>query len=257
MKRIGLAVLSAALLGAPAAMAQDCAFAPWTSYKGVGLSRLADGSAYLFRTARMTIDADGAPDAYHPDGIGRDATANAGWTGPGSTGWRGVLVPDPVNPAEPYRQARGPYEGYFLSMTTLEDPRREPTDPRRYVDASKAPYLVYPGDFYALSGTGLFGDLGVAIHANGRMSPFIVADRGGQTDALGEVSIALAEGLGGREVDPRTGAGAPQGEVTYVVFPYSARQRPQPWPMNLDEMKELALKTLELMGGREAVEACR
>jgi hypothetical protein len=56
---------------------------------------------------------------------------------------------------------------------------------------------------------------------NGQESAAIVADVGPRNDPLGEVSIRLAENLGGHNVNPRNGAGMPTGRFAYVVFPRS------------------------------------
>ena len=50
----------------------------------------------------MTIDADGAPDAYHPDDIGRDYLANAGEPG----NWWAVEIPFIVLPGNQRGGAR-------------------------------------------------------------------------------------------------------------------------------------------------------
>ena len=82
LRPTGAVLLAAGLLailpfaGSPARA--DCAYGAWIAYNGLPLSRLAD-TAYLFQTAHKAFDADGAPNAYHPDNIGLDNTANAGW----------------------------------------------------------------------------------------------------------------------------------------------------------------------------------
>ena len=73
---------------------------------------------------------------------------------------------------------------------------------------------------------------------------------------LGGVSIALAEALSGKEADARADSGGPTGPVTFVVFPYSARDRISLWPLLPEEVNERAYKSLELLGGKEAVLAC-
>lgn len=114
--------------------------------------------AYFYVTERMAIDADGAPNAYHPHDTGLDALANAGFP---NGGWKSILAVDPLDPTTPFVQTVGPFAGFFVSKTTLQDPTRKETDPLRYVDSTKVPYLVFPGAFHALTGTGTTGDVGL------------------------------------------------------------------------------------------------
>src|SRR4029077_2822205 len=104
------------------------------------------------------------------------------------------------------------------------------TDPGRYVDSTKVPYLVFPSTFHALKGTGTMGDLAVARNLrNNNVTAAIVADVGPPHAPLGEVSIRLAEDLGGVHVNPRTGAGMPKGPFLYVLFPRSLST--PAWPL--------------------------
>jgi hypothetical protein len=238
------------------AAAQSCDFDAWQNYKDTALRRHPDKDAYLFITDHMAIDADGAPNAYHPDNLGLDHNANAGF--PKESWWPSILVPDPNDPSRPFEQPSGPFAGFFVSKTALADSSLKVTDPARYVDATKVPYLVFPGAFGRLSGTGRLGDFGLAVHLqSGKHTAFIVADSGPSEAALGEVSIALAEALGGTDVSPRTGSGRPPGEVAYVVFRFSsaaaARDR---WRLPDGEITRRGAKLLESVGGIAALRAC-
>ena len=156
-------------------------------------------------TAGMAIDADGAPDAYGPSWQpGRDALANAGRPG---NWW--ALATD--SNGEPLLND----QGYYVSKTALVDSRYPSGDQRRYVDASRVPYLALGRDVLQGYGAAL-GDLAVAVY-KGAWSPAIVADiapRGHR----GEGSIALADALG-IPSDPRRG-GVSDG-VTYLLWPGS------------------------------------
>lgn len=232
----------------------ECEFTQWKSYQNKDLLAHPTSSAYLFSSTHMAIDADGAPNTYHPDDIGLDYLANAGY--PNTSWWPSVLVQDRNNPQQAYRQTSGEFAGYFISKTSLFDSSKAETDPARYVDARHIPYLVFPGSFYRMQGTGLLGDLGYAINlSSGEKTSFVVADVGPFNAKLGEVSIALAEGLGGHEVNPRNGAGAPRGEMLYIVFPYSYRT--YGWPLSVEEMDRHANPLLEAAGGTEAILACK
>jgi hypothetical protein len=265
-----LAILAAAWfatlasLVAPASAA-NCPFGPWMTYEGTQLRRDAQTGAYLYITGLARVDADGAPNAYHPDDVGRpcgptgaglDCPANAGY--PNASWWPSVLTPDPSNPSKAYVQPSGPFRGFLVSKTALTatgNPNER--DPARYVNATATPYLVFPGPFYRMRGTGKLGDLGVAYHlASGKSTAFIVADVG-PAEPLGEGSIALFEALGGQNVNPRTGGGVAPGDVAYVVFPNSVKERPTRWPVGQQEINRRAEALLEGVGGMPVFEACR
>jgi len=221
-------------------------------YRGAKISKIPNSQAYFYAITRMAIDADGAPNAYHPQNKGIDALANAGFP---NGNWKAILVANPANPNEPFVQTEGEFAGYFISQTTLQDRSLPVTDIRRYVDSRQVPYIVFPGGFFALKGTGNFGDSGVAMNLdNGKESPFIVADAGPRDASLGEVSIRLAENLGGMNVNPRTGAGMPRGRFVYVVFP---RTKSDPaWPVSGEQLQKRAQELLISIGGWERVRAC-
>jgi hypothetical protein len=200
-------------------------------------------------TEHMAIDADGAPNAYHPDDKGLDRLANAGYP---NGDWGSVLVKDPNDASRPYVQSNGAFDGYYLSTTALEDGTRPATDPERYVDSGRIPYLVFPGGFHALDGTGTTGDLAFAHNLdNGKQTPAIVADIGPQDAKLGEVSIRLAESLGGENVNPRNGAGMPGGRFAYIVFPRS-HERPK-WPVSPARLQARVNELLDGVGDWERI----
>lgn len=245
-------------LDAPVASSQalSCEFKPWRTYKSAELFRHTSADVYFFVTDHMRIDADGAPNAYGPGNIGLDLNANAGY--PSKSWWPNVLVPDPSDPNRALVQKSGAFKGYFVSQTALADRSLPQTDPRAYVDATEFPYLVFPGKFAKQSGTGRLGDFGYAIHLeNGRTSPFIVADIGPSNAKLGEVSIALAEALGGENVNPRNGAGQPKGKVAYVVFRFSSDpMKSKRWRLADGEIEMNAEQLLSDIGGLDPVKSC-
>lgn len=251
-KRIVVLIVTLLIMPVVAASA-ECSFELWGEYQGDRLLSHPTQSAYLFATSHKVVDADGAPNAYHPEDAGLDYLANAGY--PNTSWWKSVLVEDPDRPGTAYRQPDGPFEGYFISKTSLQDPSKPETDTSRYVNATSIPYLVFPGSFYQRSGTGRLGDLGYAFNlSTGDASPFVIADIGPSQAKLGEMSIALAEGIGGENVNPRNGAGIPSGKILYIVFPYSSRSHA--WPLTNDEIKRASEDLLESVGGRDAVLAC-
>ncbi len=175
----------------------------------------AHGSCLLWRSG-MAVDADGAPEAYHPESRrGLDALANAG--APGH--WWGIAC-DPSG--VPFIQDAGdPAPGFYVSTTALVDPRFPIHSCRRYVDASTVPYIVLPR---GMPGGARLGDLAVVMNLEtGAVCGAIYADIGPR-GKLGEGSMALARAQG-IDPDPRTG-GCRTGLLT-ALFPASGTRRPQ------------------------------
>jgi hypothetical protein len=260
--RVIKALLTVSAFLMPSFAAAD--FAPWTEFKGTQIFRDRAGSAYCYATSHSRIDADGAPNAYHPDDVGKhctrdphkglDCPANAGF--PATSWWRSVLVPDPGDASRAYLQPSGPTKGFFVSKTWLTNGAASDSV-SNYVDSTKVPYLVFPGStFSRMDGTGFKGDLGMALHENGKRTAFVVADQGGGNDArLGEGSIALYERLGGQNLNARTGSGVAPGVVRFLVFPGSRRSFP--WPQSVEAMERKANELLLSVGGEAALASCR
>ena len=188
------------------------------SYDGAPLhrmpiGRLPDVRAFFFISG-MTIDADGAPNAYHPDDFGLDAVANAG--APGN--WNGIVTDQDGTPL--IQQETDPFPGYYISCTSLFDDTKMFTDPKTYVDSSSIPYVALPQDLADREGMQL-GDFAFTMNLeNGKSSYAIYADVG----KVGEGSIALADALGVSS-DARHGGQA--GGILYLLFPRSGDQRPR------------------------------
>jgi hypothetical protein len=172
------------------------------------------GNQALFFVSGMTIDADGAPNAYHPNDTGLDELANAGTP----ERWDGIVTDREGTPL--IQEERDPFPGYYISCTSLEDDTKAFTDPSRYVDASTIPYVVLPGEVAKRAGMQLGDFAAITNLRNGKLSFAIYADMG----TLGEGSIALADAL---EInsDARRG-GAPAG-ILYVLFPGAGNFQPR------------------------------
>src|SRR5262249_39109777 len=168
--------------------------------------------------------------AYHPDDIGLDFLANAGY--PRTTWWKDVLVADPKQPSKAYRQPEGKFAGFFLAMTSLRNPNGDHLDAATYVDATQVPYVVLPTGFGKLPHVASQGDVGLATHLpSGKTTAFIVGDSGGGNGAkLGEGSIALFVALGGENPNPKNGSGVPAGTIQYIIFPGSRKAGAAIWP---------------------------
>jgi len=197
------------------------------------------GSQAFFFVSGMTIDADGAPNAYHPDNIGLDDIANAGIPGH----WEGIITD---RTGEPLIQGPDdPYPGYYVSCTSLTDRTKDRTDPERYVDASKIPYIVLPRDV-AYQGGAQLGDFAVVVNLrNGKSSNAIFADMG----TMGEGSIALANNLG---IWSDARQGGRRGGILYLVFPGSGNHQPR----TTDEIAAETDKLLASWGGAEKLTSC-
>ena len=58
-----------------------CPFAEWTTYRTTQLHKHLSIAAYLFQTPAVKVDADGAPNAYHPDDMKLHCTKGEGFKG--------------------------------------------------------------------------------------------------------------------------------------------------------------------------------
>jgi hypothetical protein len=200
--------------------------------------RFADSQAFFF-VSGMTIDADGAPNAYHPDDTGLDELANAGTPAL----WNGIITDRDGNPL--IQQEGDPFPGYYISCTSLSDETRKFTDPTRYVNASKIPYVALPEDIADRGGAAL-GDFAVVMNLRSGKSSFaIYADIG----TLGEGSVALADALGIWS-DARQG-GQSDG-ILYLLFPGSGNLRPR----TIGEIQSEGEKLLRYLGGMEKLSSC-
>ena len=201
------------------------------------------GKKAFFFTAGMAIDADGAPDAYHPDDIGKDYLANAGRPG----NWWALVTDNGKSSGRPLiQQAGDPKPGFYISPTALEDRTKAARDPKRYVDSNTIPYLVLPSN---QRGGARLGDFGVVINSNNGKSAYAIFADLGPRNKIGEGSIALAERLGIAS-NPRRG-GASRG-VVYVVFSGSGNGRPR----SLDEIESEGKSLFENWGGMRQLDAC-
>ncbi|MGH9574940.1 MAG: hypothetical protein ACRD40_15590 [Candidatus Acidiferrales bacterium] len=199
---------------------------------------LGDGSAVMFSSG-MTIDADGAPNAYSRDNTGLDDLANAGTPGH----WDGIVT----DHGEPFVQgSEDPFPGFYVSQTALVNWNKEMTDPARYVDASKIPYVVLPEGLSRQFGARL-GDFAVVVNMRrGLAANAIFADVG----TLGEGSIALADALG---IWSNAREGGTRGGILYLVYPGSGNHRPR----TLDEINSETDKIFQQWGGMEQLSSCR
>ena len=72
------------------------------------------------------------------------------------------------------------------------------------------------------------------------------------------MSLALASALSGNAaVNPRNGAGAPSGDIAYIVFRYSSdASAANRWPLTPDQIRTRVDTLLADIGGVETIRAC-
>ena len=200
------------------------------------------GNTAFFYESGMTIDADGAPNAYHPDNTGLDDLANAGEPGH----WQGLAKNED---GQPFVQGPDdPFPGYYVSATALSDRTKPVSDPSRYVDASKIPFIVLPGGL-ARELEARPGDFAAVFNLQNGKNTYAIFGDIGPFDRIGEGSMALAENLGIRS-DARNG-GARRG-ILYLVFPGSGNRRPRP----IEEINAEAEKLLQAWRGTMQLTTC-
>jgi hypothetical protein len=200
------------------------------------------GSTAFFYESGMTIDADGAPNAYHPDNIGLDDLSNAG--SPGN--WYGLAK---NADGEPFVQGPDdPFPGYYVSATALTDRTKPVNDPTRYVDASKIPFIVLPSAMARQIGARP-GDFAVVFNQRNGKSSYAIFGDVGPSDRIGEGSMALADNLGIRS-DARNGGA--RGGILFLVFPGSGNG----WPRSIEEINAESEKLLQGWGGTSQLAAC-
>lgn len=205
-----------------------------------------DGAA--FYVSKMAIDADGSPNAYHPDpGKGLDALSSAGF----GKSCNVLVCKVEGQPKKGYVVTpSGPFAGFFVSMSTLNDKSKKREDHERYVSATHVPYVAIAGSV-AKKLKMEPGDLAFAVNLkNGQRSGAIFADIGTE-NTLGEASIALADKLKVPS-SPKTGGAGYQ--IFYVVFPNS--NATPPWPRDTGELVKTATDKFEKWGGISRVKAC-
>lgn len=208
------------------------------AFHGVTIWQLPDTQAFFF-VSGMTIDADGAANAYNADDTGLDNLSNAGEPGH----WNGVITGRDGRPL--VQQKSDPFPGYYISCTSLSDDAKKFTDPTSYVDASKIPYVALPQSLANLKGVRL-GDFALVINLrNGKSTFALYADIG----TLGEGSIALARLLG---IPSDARHGGESDGILYLLFPGSGNQK----PYTTTEIQNEGKKLLHNWKGIERLSSC-
>lgn len=212
--------------------------AKWDYKEGVSARnvpvRNIPGTSATHFVAKLAIDADGAPHAYHPENKG-------------SFDWLGNIAKSDRHGVQGL-DAAGPAEGFIVSATSLADPRYPENDTHRYVDSSLVPYIVLPTAAYPRLGdqAARRGCLAFVVHTKtGGSTGAIFADSG---RAVGEGSIALALSLGLNPFSTRNYpkvTGFDGEDFFYLVF-HGTHIAP-PWPVGV--IQNEALVAFNLWGG--------
>lgn len=215
----------------------------------VPIYTLDNGANGFFWASGMAVDADGAPNAYHPDGhSGLDYTANAGEPG----NWYGIVTDDGKKTGKPVVQGEGdPCTGFYVAATSLHDPNCERQNPRRYVDSATVPFFVLPPPLSANFNVQL-GDLGVVINGKNRQRSSAIFGDVGPAMSLGEGSVALATALGLNPSARDGGTEAPH--IVFIVFPGSAAA--PPWPRDAADLDAAACALFDAWGGMDQFDLC-
>ena len=208
--------------------------------------------AYVYRSG-MSIDLDGAPNAYAPDGKGLhplDKLTNAYSVKDGKKQWYGVYTDKNGNPVtQP--------SGYYVTSTSLGYTQYSRRDQRRYIDATTVPYFVMPSPTELLPTLG-FPDVGLGdlayVYAEDKEqgAAAIYAD---WNRKVGEASLATALAIGHSEATP-SGVTLPRGSsprmFLYVVFPRSGTGE----PLDQADIAQRVANLLPQLHGIDQVQAC-
>ena len=207
------------------------------------------GQTAFFYKSGMSIDADGAPNAYNPSNTGIDFLANGGKPG----NWWAIVTDNGKKNGNPVVQtSNDPFPGYYISTTALVDGSFGIRDPRRYVDATKIPYIVLPGNSLINTTGAKKGDLAVVYYEKTNQLSFAIYADIGPKNELGEGSVKLAQNLGH---DPFINGRVRKGiakDVFYLIFPGSGDGKPK----KVTDIDALTQPLFEQWGDRKRLEAC-
>jgi hypothetical protein len=175
-------------------------------------------------TVSMTIDVDGAPNAYGPDdskALDNEINAHEGSPPRKSNPIVGYLTKNDDG-RTPVVQGRGdPCPGFYISTTSYSDKSNSnATDPRRYVNAAEINYTLH-ARAARQAGVAL-GDFCVAHSLRTRRTVYAIVGDGGNNSGA-EGSLALLQRLGYNVTSGKTGGEDKQN----IVVRYFAGSNPQ------------------------------
>jgi hypothetical protein len=203
------------------------------------------GTTPLFFKAKMSIDADGAARAYHPDSKNPESLDN---TGNATSESKKFIQGQKMNG----KTGKGPRPGFFVSATRLQ--HGDDFDANAFVDAEFVPYIVLPGSFAADVAP---GDICTVVNMkNLRTTSAIFADT---NPRVGEASIRTALNLHVHDpsfpITKMARAGGDDGaNYVYIVYPnsrFTPRADAPHWPA--EQIEETASPLFEAFGGLDMV----
>ncbi len=214
--------------------------------------RLSDGTVIFL--GRMTIDADGHPQAYAPNNRGLDYTGNGGVPG----NWWAIATMEarcPRKGTPVVRNLGSPPVPYYVSMTSMTNPAITGKDKCRtqenYVHSGEIPFVALPS---RVSKFNINQNKGAVVTVydtrpdKQKIAHALMADQG-PPNGYGEGSIALANDLS-IPSNPKTG-GLASRDLLYIVHPEMSG-----FPGSAAVVRETGQSVFEKWGGKDRMQAC-
>ncbi len=215
----------------------------------------------LFYRSKLSCDVDGAPNAYNPisDDLALDVIESAEGKRADDTPNSAITTlpsPDIVlfQNGVPYLQPDGPYKGFYLSKTSLENPALPETSPLRYLDARVTQYIVLPEGMVPEAN---LGDLMVVFDPTTKRLAFAIYGDMGPPAESGEGSLATLQRLGLAVTDGKSSPGEDRNDFLFVVFPGTAHEivENDKWPYSQDTIDRFGTQEFNKWGGMKSVDA--
>ncbi|HWY52654.1 MAG TPA: hypothetical protein VNW72_14350 [Chthoniobacterales bacterium] len=152
--------------------------------------------ATLEITVPMTVDVDGAPNAYGPDdskALDYELNAHEGDPPRKTNPIVGYLTRNDDGRTPILQGPDDPYPGFYISTSAFQHPTRDRLDPRKYCNAAKINYVVRASAAHNLGVR--VGDF-VVVHSKkyDKTVYGVVGDTGNSKGSEG--SLSLVQGLG-------------------------------------------------------------
>lgn len=246
--------------------------------------------------SHMHVNADGAPDAYTPDGTGLSYTCdgvvayeNGRCIFPGQSRWQERCLAAFLSwKADDYRGERvcafgfqvlggrrvgsttvggkptiqglnDPIPGNFVSQTSMSIPGYPRESQLRYVNSREIPFVVLSREVRRMIGASL-GDMAVVHRPKTGKTAYAVFADTGPSWGLGEGSIALHKAVGNNPIHRLSGVDRAKRSVAddtvYLVFPNSKVQPTADHAEFRLRMESAVLDRFADWGGLDRLNAC-
>jgi hypothetical protein len=204
--------------------------------------QLDDKPNVLYWSCALHVDADGHPQAYHPEGSppGLDFLANAG--NPGN--WWGIATDSGGNPH--LQSDDHPAPGFYVSTTALVDHTMQSHHPDRYVHSGKIPFIVLPSR-PKFDPRQSLGDLAIVFNTQSGDHTWAIYADIGPANQLGEGSMALCSALG---LSSAPKSGGTNKEIIVMVFWPGSKIG---WPRPPEELRARAEELFSQWGGLDTL----